>query len=95
MKIKDVKARLALFVHALAGAARRSNKIRGGGFACIAIISCPASTAETGLAGGFGGGLDVRIKKRLALRLFQIDYNPIKFKAGTEQNYRFSAGLVF
>ncbi len=97
VQIKDnaSKARLAPFVHALVGAARRNNEIQGGGFVCIAIIPCPGSTMETGLAGAFGGGLDVRLNKRVALRVFQIDYNPIKFKAGTDHNYRFSTGLVF
>jgi hypothetical protein len=97
IQLKDnaSKRRLAPFAHALVGAARRNNAIQGGGFACITIIPCPGSTKETGFAGAFGGGFDVRLGKRVAFRVFQIDYNPIKFNAGTDHNYRFSTGLVF
>lgn len=97
LQIKDnaSKRRLAPFAHALVGAGHRRNTIQGGGFACITIIRCPGSTKETGFAGAFGGGLDVRLGKRVALRVFQIDYNPIKFNAGTNHNFRFSTGLVF
>ena len=96
-QVKDnaSKRRLAPFAHALVGAARRNNEIKGGPILCILIIPCASSTTETGFAGAFGGGLDVRLGKRIALRLFQIDYNPIKFNAGTDHNYRFSTGLVF
>jgi hypothetical protein len=97
VQIKDNASggRVKPFAHALVGAARRNNEIQGGGFACIAIIPCPSSTKETGLAGAFGGGLDVRLSKRVAFRLFQVDYNPIKFDARTEHNFRFGTGLVF
>lgn len=97
VQIKDnaSKRRLAPFAHALVGAGHRRNTIQGGGLACIAIIPCPGSTKETGLAGAFGGGLDVRLGKRVALRVFQVDFNPIKFNAGTDHNFRFSTGLVF
>jgi hypothetical protein len=89
------RARVRPFAHALVGAGHRRNKIEGGGFTCITIIPCPGSTTETGFAGAFGGGLDVGINGRLAFRVFQADYNPIKFDAGTNHNFRFSTGLVF
>lgn len=97
VQIKDNAStrRLKPFVHAMVGAAHRRNEIEGGGMVCIAIIPCPGSTTETGFAGGFGGGLDLRLNKRLALRLFQVDYNPIKFNAGWDHNFRFSTGIVF
>ncbi|MFN0139693.1 MAG: outer membrane beta-barrel protein [Pyrinomonadaceae bacterium] len=97
VQIKDnsTSKRVKPFAHAMIGAAHRSNKIQGGGFTCILIIPCPRSTSETGFAGAFGGGLDVRLGKGVALRAFQVDYNPIKFDAGTDHNFRFSTGLVF
>lgn len=97
MQVKDnsTSKRVKPFAHAMIGAAYKSNKISGGGFACVGIIPCPASTTETGFAGALGGGLDVRLGKGVALRVFQVDYNPIKFDAGTDHNFRFSTGLVF
>lgn len=87
--------RVKPFAHALIGAARRSNTISGGGFACVGIIPCPASTKETAFAAAFGGGVDVRLKGRVGFRLFQVDYNPIKYNAGVDHGFRFSTGLIF
>lgn len=87
--------RVQPFAHALIGAARRSNTISGGGFACVGIIPCPASTKETAFAGAFGGGIDVRLSGRVGVRLIQIDYNPIKYNAGVDHGFRFSTGLIF
>ena len=60
---------------------------------------------DTGLTFVLGGGLDVRIYKRIAVRVFQLDYNPVGFN---RENYnwvdrendhlngiRFSTGIVF
>lgn len=97
MQIKDnsVGGRLKPFAHALIGVARRSSTIPGGGFTCVGIIPCPGSTKETALAGAFGGGLDVRLKKRFGIRLFQVDYNPIKYDAGVDHSMRLGVGLIF
>jgi hypothetical protein len=97
VQIKDnaSKARVKPFAHALVGAAHRQNKIEGGGFTCITIIPCPASTSETGFAGAFGGGLDVRANSKVSIRVFQVDYNPVKFDRGVDHNLRLGAGIVF
>ena len=97
VQIKDnsTSGRVKPFAHAMIGAARRNNKLSGGGFACITIIPCPASTRETAFAGAFGGGLDVRIKSNLSVRVLQVDYNPIKFNAGVAHNVRLGVGVVF
>lgn len=97
VQIKDNSrsGRVRPFAHALAGVASRSNRISGGGVVCIAVIPCPASTKETAFAAAFGGGLDVRLRNRLSLRVLQVDYNPIKFDAGTDHNLRLGVGLVF
>ena len=97
VQIKDnvKKTRFKPFAHAMVGAGYRKNEIEGGPFVCITIIPCPGNTNETGFAGAFGGGLDVRLNKHISLRIFQVDYNPIKFNAGTDHNFRLSTGLVF
>jgi hypothetical protein len=97
VQIKDnsTSGRLKPFAHAMIGAARRSNTISGGGFACILIIPCPVSTNETAFAGAFGGGLDVRLRGRVGLRLIQVDYNPIKYDAGVSHGMRLGVGLIF
>lgn len=87
--------RVKPFAHALIGAARRSNTISGGGFACVGIIPCPASTKETAFAGAFGGGIDVRLSGRVGVRLIQLDYNRIRYNAGVDHGFRFSTGLIF
>lgn len=97
IQVKDnsSKARVKPFVHAMVGAGHRRNEIKGGGFGCITIIPCPGSRRETAIAGAFGGRLDIRVSRRLAFRLLQVDYNPIKFNAGTYHNFRFSMGVKF
>ncbi len=34
---------------------------------------------DTGFAAAIGGGLDIRVSNRVDVRLFQIDYNPMRF----------------
>jgi Outer membrane protein beta-barrel domain len=34
---------------------------------------------DSGLAAAIGGGLDVRVSPRIDVRVFQIDYNPMRF----------------
>lgn len=43
----------------------------------------------------FRGGLDVRIKKRVAIRAFQFDYTRTHFGGEWQNNYGVSAGVVF
>jgi opacity protein-like surface antigen len=88
--------RLRPFAHALVGAAHTRTKISGLG--CSVGVDCTGieSGSETNFAAAFGGGLDVRLSKRVQLRLIQVDYNPIWFEGGGRQNnLRFGFGLVF
>jgi hypothetical protein len=44
----------------------------------------------------FGGGLDLKINKVLAVRPFQVDYVMVRSKDSARMdNFRFSAGIVF
>ena len=54
------------------------------------------SVSETGFAMAFGGGLDVNAGKRVAIRIFQLDYLPSRL-AGvwSKKDFRASAGVVF
>lgn len=67
------KGRLTPFVHALVGAAR----IRTSYTEIGSTDPVTATDSSTRLAMAFGGGLDLRVSKRVSLRLFQLDYSPI------------------
>jgi hypothetical protein len=96
VQIKDnaSEKRFKPFAHALVGAGFRKNTITNPGV-CIGTIICPTSTSETGLAAAFGGGLDIRINRRIDFRAFQVDYNPIRFGTGIDHNMRIGIGIVF
>jgi len=49
----------------------------------------------TSFAIALGGGLDVRLSKRIDLRLIQADYTPTFFGSGRQNNFRLSVGVVF
>lgn len=95
VQIKDnaSEKRFKPFAHALIGAAFRKNSTDP--LVCVGTIICPGSTSETGLAGAFGGGLDIRINSRVDFRAVQLDYNPIKFGGRVDDNFRVGIGIVF
>jgi opacity protein-like surface antigen len=49
----------------------------------------------TSFAMAFGGGLDIRVNKRIDLRLIQADYTPTFFGSGRQNNFRLSVGIIF
>ena len=49
----------------------------------------------TSFAMALGGGLDVRVNKRIAVRLIQVNYTPTFFGSGRQDNFRISTGIVF
>jgi opacity protein-like surface antigen len=49
----------------------------------------------TSFAMSLGGGLDVRVNKRIAVRVIQADYTPTFFGSGRQDNFRISTGIVF
>ena len=76
--------RVTGFVHALFGGL--TVRASGGG----------ASFSETGLAIALGGGLDVNAGKRVAIRVFQLDYLPNRLAGNwSKKDFRASAGVVF
>jgi opacity protein-like surface antigen len=89
-------SRVTPFVHALAGIARRN--------LTETVVGTPFTDDKTSFALNLGGGVDYRLNKRLAWRLFQLDYNPIFLQQRTVNSinvpsqtlngFRFSTGIV-
>ena len=50
---------------------------------------------NNGFALAVGGGLDLKIHRHIAFRLIQADYFYTHFGGGTQNNFRFSTGIVF
>lgn len=95
--------RVTPYLHALVGASHNRFAYV---FTAASTTTGPASVSQnsTDFAMALGGGLDVRVHKRIAIRLFQIDYNPVfantRPEFGTNTNFRFdnirfSTGIVF
>jgi hypothetical protein len=95
----------SVFAHALFGVAHSSLNA-GVGLPIIGGIST-GLTSASGFAMAFGGGVDLGLTRRIALRVAQIDYLRTQFSAtdalltglsttGARQNsWRYSAGIVF
>lgn len=101
VQIKDnsKETRFKPFAHALIGAARVRNRADFSADVCIAVFPSPCpvdfTETETGFAGAFGGGLDIRAGKRIDIRVIQFDYNPTHVFDSTQHNFRIGAGIVF
>lgn len=85
------KSRVTPFAHALAGGSFfrgfTSNLTPAGNFYTF--------DDATSFAAVLGGGLDVRVNKRIAVRVVQADYAPTFFGSGRQDNIRLSFGVVF
>jgi hypothetical protein len=89
IQVKDNASEKTLkpFAHALAGVAHRNLNSR--------IENIARTTdSNTGFAGAFGGGIDVRLSRRFDIRAIQLDYNPTKLLDGTQHNLRTGIGIV-
>ena len=80
------KSRATPFAHVLVGAAHNDSRAREAGL--------DLHFADTAFAAALGGGLDVRVGRRVAVRAFQLDYLRTNFFGGSQNNGRISAGLV-
>jgi hypothetical protein len=89
------------FAHALVGVGHARTKITD--FGCVTPVggNCAPfeigdeTFSDTGLAGAFGGGIDIRLNDSVQIRAIQVDYNPIRIAGTTAHNVRFGVGLVF
>jgi len=100
LKDNSKETRFKPFAHALVGAAHAKVEGTFSNNVCIAVFPspCPANfdESDTGFAGAFGGGLDIRASERVDIRAFQFDYNPTRlFGGGTQHNFRVGIGIVF
>lgn len=97
--------RVTPFVRALAGVQHNRIEFDATG----GTVNTDFETSSTDFALAFGGGLDIGVSERVAIRAFQIDYNPVFARdrsvsfGGINQtidgervdNVRFSVGVVF
>jgi len=82
--------RLVPFAHALLGVTREHEDST----ILLPDFSLRVKNTDTGFAMALGGGLDVGLSRRVALRLFQVDYS-LTHVVFTRHNARGSVGLVF
>ena len=74
-----------VFAHALYGGTR---------------ISAAGSSSDTNFTMAYGGGVDLNATDRIAIRIIQFDWLPMKFDTGTSSDWltnslRFGFGIVF
>ena len=73
------------FVHALFGYEQTEATIQG----------TTAKATSSSYAMAFGGGLDVKVSRSIAIRLFQADYYRPQAFGYSQNNLRISTGIVF
>ncbi len=86
----ETKNRFRPFGYLMTGIANGKSSLKN----CAAFGAvCPSSLnkSRTGLVGVIGGGLDIKITKRIAFRAIQIDYQVGKINEGV----KVSTGIVF
>lgn len=76
IKNNSKKARFKPFAHGLAGVARYSNRQQQT-LDLFPQFNFTIDDRETAFALKLGGGLDIRAGKRIDIRLFEFDYNPV------------------
>ena len=99
VQIKDnaSRKRFKPFGFAMVGVAHNRSRFKDS--TCTAG-NCPANPlinvtfSDTGFAGSFGGGLDIKINDRVDFRAVQVDYNPIYSNSRVDNNVRFGVGFV-
>lgn len=90
VQIKDnaKDTRLKPFGHILTGWAQNGNKL------CNSSNNCGNRAKVNQFSMTFGGGLDVKISNKIALRVVQIDYNPTFSEGFTYNNINVGVGIV-
>jgi opacity protein-like surface antigen len=81
------RKRVTPFAQALFGASRLKTELTGFGQRFV--------FADTGFSFVLGGGLDIKVSERVAVRAFQIDYLRANFFGQTENRGRLAFGIVF
>jgi opacity protein-like surface antigen len=81
------RSRATPFAHVLLGAGHTDSRAHEAGF--------DFHFTDTSFAAALGGGLDVRLNKRVSARAFQLDYLRSRLFGGTQNKGRLAFGLVF
>lgn len=79
--------RVTPFVYALFGGVNYKVKVNVAGNTLV-------SASDTGFNMALGGGLDVKVNERLAIRVFQLDYLRPNFFGESHNRGRLAFGLV-
>jgi hypothetical protein len=87
IKNNSNEGRFKPFAHALVGVGRVKASARA--------LGTSIDDSRNGFAAAFGGGFDVRVNKRISIRVIQVDYNPIRIEGETTNNIRLGFGIVF
>lgn len=99
LKDNSSEKRFKPFAHALVGAGHFRTKFDNvtcsTGVGTNVCSGFETTESETGLAGAFGGGIDIRAGNRVDIRVIQVDYNPMRLDGTTLHNFRFGFGVVF
>ena len=98
--------RVKPFAHFLAGVANQSVTVNGPAFFAEGASNVQLlKLSQTNFAMAIGGGLDIKVHKRVDIRVFQFDWNPTYIKEQDfddftidgmmQNNYRIGFGIVF
>jgi opacity protein-like surface antigen len=91
------------FAHVLAGVANQRLSCEGDCFITdVEGVSSSFTETQNNFTMAFGGGLDIKVHRRVDIRVFQFDYNPTWFKGNddlgtesfTQHNVRLGFGVV-
>lgn len=93
-KDNESEAGIQPFAHLLVGAANYRQRFREQNCDNSTLTGCSSLINGWGVAGAFGGGFDLKIASRAGIR-FGGDYNPMRIKKETINNFRFGVGVVF
>lgn len=89
--------RVKPFAHVLAGIGHARTNVSNITCSSSTVTNCSSladNYSDTGLAGAFGGGLDIKLSDKIDFRAVQVDYNPIRLNGQTDHNVRFGIGFV-
>lgn len=90
------EGRVSPFVHAKAGIVRSQRQLEVFGVAIGAAGVCAGDCpSQTGFAAELGGGLDLRLTERFAVRLPQVDLRLTGLEDDDATRLRISAGVVY
>ena len=94
-KDNSKETKLKPFGHLMAGFTHAKAEVDPVACAAVLGVPCPVGDSDSGFAGVIGGGLDIRVSRRVDFRVVQFDYNPTRLGGETQHNFRVGIGVVF